>query len=98
MLDFANGSRLLAALPVYRGKERPDRWVVTVELDHEDRDGNRREWVTACMSALEDTSWYWGHYYSDPASALADMYLRADTFNLPVAEYEALADKAVVSR
>jgi len=94
MLDFANGSRLLAALPVYRGKERPDRWVVTVEFDQPDR----REWVTACMSALEDTSWYWGHYYSDPASALADMYLRADVFNLPVQEYEALADKAVVSR
>jgi len=94
MLDFANGTRLLAALPVYRGKERPDRWVVTVEFDQPDR----KEWVTACMSSLEDTWWFWGHYYSDPASALADMYLRADTFNLPVAEYEALADKAVVSR
>jgi hypothetical protein len=76
---FANGTTLLAAIPVYRSESRPREWVVVVEWVQ----AHGTQWVCALMERLDATSWYWGHYYSAPISALADMYIRANVINIP---------------
>lgn len=72
-MRFANGTKLLGALPIRRANV-VEEWVVLVERDpsyEEDR------WVTARMGSLDDTSWYWGNYFGDYVPAEADLYLRA---------------------
>jgi hypothetical protein len=70
-----NGAELLAALPIYAGHDTPDHCVVAVRV----RAG---EYVTAWVATLADPTWSNGHYFADPAGAVADAYLRANIFGV----------------
>jgi hypothetical protein len=76
-MDFANGTKLHAALPVFRAG-RIDHYVVLVERPS----GARDLWVTATVVTLDDTSWSHGNYFTDRDNAVSDVYVRAGIVDL----------------
>lgn len=89
-MQFANGSTLHAALPIYRGTDSPDHWYVMVKWED--------QYVTARMWTLTDAAWIAGHYYWEPAPAMADLYVRANIHAIPREMLEEKAMESVVSR
>lgn len=79
-MRFINGSTLQAVLPVYRGRNTPDHYIVMVRL--QDQFATH---VTAEMGKLTDPFWSWGNYFTGEGaagSAMADAYRRAGILDL----------------
>jgi hypothetical protein len=83
-MNFANGTELHAALPVYKGHSTPHYWVVVVKRSwgvyHEL--GVYHEWVSAIVDSLDATTWDHGNYFHTEAAAMADMLTRSGVFIL----------------
>lgn len=92
------GLPLLAAMPVYGAESDvvPRYFVIVANSRGDDR--YPPEWVCACMETLDAPSWYWGHYYSTPSSAIADMLVRTNVTDLTAKAIIREADSNVVSR
>lgn len=77
-IPMAHGTTLLAAVPVYAGRNEPREWIVAL---HDPR--AHHPYVVASMNALTDTYWNHGDYHRGAASAMAALYVRAGIYSLP---------------
>lgn len=100
-MKVAHGATLLAAMPVYGAESDvlPRYFVIVAKVRGEDTPvPGRSEWVCACSETLDSESWYWGHYFGTPGSAIADMLVRTNVTDLTAKAIIREADSNVISR
>jgi hypothetical protein len=74
-MDFANGTTLLAALPIYAGHDYPREWVVAVDRGAEY--GAHHRYATALVESLDATTWHAGYYCNTQREVMTDLYDRS---------------------
>lgn len=79
-IPMANGTTLLAAVPVYAGHSEPRQWVVVVDRGA-DSDAAHR-FVLSRMNTLDAPHWGQGYYYHTAQAAMAAFYLDAGVYSL----------------
>lgn len=90
-MDFANDTQLIGALPMHKGYDTINHWVVLVD---QGPDFHSR-YVTAVVATLDAKTWDMGHYFTTLAAGEADLYLRA---NIHAIDRESLVERSMVSR
>lgn len=78
-MDFANGTKLLAALPLYRGHDYPREWVVAVDRGDE---LTHHRYVTAVVESLDAATWSGGVYWSTQRDVMTDLYDRSGILDI----------------